>query len=141
MNDFQERLEELLELHKLNRLQFANIIGIAASTINDYFNKGYYPEISIAKSMAKFFNCSLDYLLGLSDIVSETHNNYLSFFNTFKQLIIDSQQSISKTLRELKMSEYNYYRWQKGSMPKTTNLIEIAKYFGVSVDYLIGYTN
>lgn len=36
------------------------------------------------------------------------------------------------------MSEYNYYRWRDGLLPKTVNLIDIAKYFDISVDYLLG---
>ena len=36
------------------------------------------------------------------------------------------------------MSEYNYYRWKAGLFPKTINLIDIEKYFDVSIDYLVG---
>ena len=36
-------------------------------TYLNIFNKDYYPEIDIAIKMAKYFNCSLDYLFGLTD--------------------------------------------------------------------------
>ena len=36
------------------------------------------------------------------------------------------------------MGEYDYYRWKDGMFPKTINLITIAKYFDVSVDFLVG---
>lgn len=33
---------------------------------------------------------------------------------------------------------YNYYTWKAGLFSKIINLIDIAKYFDVSVDYLVG---
>ena len=41
-------------------------------------------------------------------------------------------------MKALNMSEYNYYRWKNGLFPRTNNLIEIAKYFNVSLDFLVG---
>ena len=49
----------------------------------------------------------------------------------------DNNLSIAKTVKNLNMSEYNYYRWKKGTKPLTSVLIVLAKYFNVSVDYLV----
>lgn len=38
------------------------------------------------------------------------------------------------------MGEYNYYRWKIGILPKTINILEIAKFFDVSFDWLVGNT-
>lgn len=138
MNQFQERLQELLDERKLNRLQLSKIIGISSTTINGYFNNDYYPQIDIAIKMAQFFECSLDYLFGLSDERIFTNKNKRPFIENLHNLIKINKLSIANTLSDLKMSEYNYYRWKKGMFPKTSNLIEIAKYFDVSIDYLIG---
>ena len=88
--------------------------------------------------MAKFFNCSLNYLFGLSDIKENTNKNSNEFFVSFDKLIKENKLKIATTLREMQMGEYNYYRWKRGQVPKTINLIAIAKYFDVSVDYLVG---
>lgn len=138
MNDFQDRFSELLSENDLSRLKLANAIGISSTTINGYFNNNYYPSIDIAIKICNYFNCSLDYLLGLSDELTNNDKNNNSFINNFHDLIRESKQSISSTLKALNMSEYNYYRWKKGMFPKTINLIEIAKYFNVSIDYLVG---
>lgn len=141
MNEFQERLQELLNENNLNRLQLANILGITSTTINGYFNNNYYPHIDIALKMADYFNCSLDYLFGLTDKIENINKNSNSFFNNLDKLIKENKLPIARVLREMHMGEYNYYRWKDGKFPKTSNLIEIAKYFDVSIDYLIGRSN
>ena len=137
-SEFQERLNELLLENNLNRLQFANKIGVASTTINDYFNYGYYPSINFAKKMANYFNVSLDYLFGLTDEIHNNDKNNNTFIENFTTLLKENHLSIAKAMKELKMSEYNYYRWKAGLFPKTASLIEIAKYFNVSIDYLVG---
>ena len=137
MNNFQERLKDLLEENNLTRLKLANLLNISSTTINGYFNNSYYPDINIAIKIAKYFNCSLDYLFGLSDNNSKTNNNE-AFIKNFDNLLHNNKLSVSKAMKKLNMSEYNYYRWKKGMFPKTVNLIEIAKYFEVSIDFLVG---
>lgn len=142
MNDFQERLQELLEERSLSRFQLAETLNITSTTINGYFNKNYYPAIDIALKFSKYFNCSLDYLFGLSN---ERHTKYhvrvddvlINFNRNFKQLIKENNLTVAKAMRELGMSEYNYYRWQAGKFPKTYNLLTIAQTFEVGLDWLL----
>ena len=141
-DEFKEVLNDLLIEHKLSRLQLAKQIGITSTTINDYFNKNYYPRIDIAVKMSNFFNCSLDYLFGFTTTKNLKHNyssqNFIkNFINKFNILIKDNNSSIAKTMKVLNMSETNYYRWKSGKFPKTINLLQIAKYFNVSLDYLL----
>ncbi len=136
MNDFQERLQELLIDNNLNRLQLSRKINVHHETINGYFNDNLYPEIHIAKRMADYFGCSLDYLFGLSDKITNNETNNLTFAETIRKLLDDNHKSIEKAMKELNMSEANYYRWKKGTKPLTSVIITVAKYFDVSVDYL-----
>lgn len=138
MNEFQERLQELLIQNDLSRLSLSKKLSISSTTINDYFNKSLYPQIDIALKMANYFNCSLDFLLGLSDEYQNNIKNDKSFIETFDELKNSKNIPIAKIMKELKMSEYNYYRWKNGLFPRTYNLIDIAKYFNISVDYLVG---
>ena len=42
-------------------------------------------------------------------------------------------------MKELNISDRTYYRWQSGeSKPLTSVIVTLAKYFDVSVDYIIG---
>ena len=88
--------------------------------------------------MAKYFDCSLDYLFGRTDNKHYYNNNNNSFIENFDNLLKTNNLPIAKALREMKMSEYNYYRWKNGKFPKTNHLLDLAKYFDVSIDYLVG---
>lgn len=137
MNNFRERLEDFLIEHNMSKNQLATIVGVRPDTIYGYYRKKLLPEIHIAKRIADHFNCSLDYLFGLTDQVKNNEKNDLSFADTIKKLIKDNHKSVEKTMKELNISDRTYYRWQSGeSKPLTSVIITLAKYFDVSVDYL-----
>ena len=137
MNNFRERLEDFLIEHNMSKNQLATIVGVRPDTIYGYYRKKLLPEIHIAKRIADHFNCSLDYLFGLTDQVKNNEKNDLSFADTIKKLIKDNHKSVEKTMKELNISDRTYYRWQSGeSKPLTSVIIALAKYFDVSVDYL-----
>lgn len=138
MSVFQERLQELLIENNLSRLQLAKKINVHHETINCYFNDNLYPNIFTAISIANNFNCSLDYLMGLSEEYNNNEKNNMSFASTLKQLLNVNNLSSEKLMKSLNMSDANYYRWQRGkTKPTMTSLIAIAKYFDVSIDYLV----
>ena len=141
MTDFQERLTELLQDNNLTKQAFAKSINKRFSTINEYFLHDYYPQINLAIEIADFFNVSLDYLFGLSDKKENTNNNDKPFFENFNNLVKTNKKSILNTMLDMNFKEANYYRWKSGLIPKTNNLLTIAKYFDVSLDYLIGNKN
>lgn len=139
MNKFQERLQELLEDNNLSRLQLSKNIGISFETLNGYFNKNFYPELSIAVKLSNYFNCSIHYLLGLTDDEKVNDNNNLTFIETLKKLIKEKHISVKKLMDNLNMSENNFYRWQRNTTkPSMDSLIALANFFDVSIDYLIG---
>ena len=137
MNNFKDRLDDFLIEHNMSKNQLAIQINVSPETIYGYYKKNLLPEIQIAKRIADLFNCSLDYLFGLSDQNNKEKNN-LSFPDTIKKLIKDNHKSVEKTMKELNISDRTYYRWQSGeSKPLTSVIIALAKYFDVSVDYLV----
>ena len=138
MTNFQERLTELLQDNNLTKQQFAKNINKRLSTINEYFLNDYFPQIDLAITIANYFNVSLDYLFGLSDKKENTNNNDKPFFENFNNLVKTNKKSILNTMLDMNFKEANYYRWKSGMIPKTNNLLTIAKYFDVSLDYLIG---
>lgn len=135
---FQERLQELIDDNNINKIVLAKKLDIPYTTIKGYFNDNRYPQINIATTLADYFGCSLDYLFGLSYEYTNKDKNKRTFFTNLDKLRKDFKLSVYRIMRDLKMSEYTYYRWKKGMYPKTLKIIEIAKYFNVSVDYLVG---
>ena len=66
MNNFRERLDDLLIDNNMSKNQLASQINVSPETIYGYYKKNLLPEIKIAKRIADLFNCSLDYLFGLT---------------------------------------------------------------------------
>jgi len=139
MNNFQERLQDLLTENELSRLQLAKRIGISFETLNGYFNKDFYPELSVARKIANYFGCSLQYLMGLTDEYQNDDKSDLSFAETLRKLANENNLSIERLMKSLGMSEANFYRWKNNNhKPAMQSLIAIARFFDVSIDYLVG---
>ncbi len=78
--------------------------------------------------------------MGLSEEYQNSDKNDLSFIDTIRQLLNENNLSIEKLMKALNMSEANYYRWKNNNnKPAMQSLIAIAKFFEVSIDYLVGH--
>lgn len=64
--NFSIRLENLLEEEDLTQKQLALDLHIASSTINGYVKNNREPDFTMLVRLARYFNVSTDYLLGIS---------------------------------------------------------------------------
>ena len=62
------RIKQLREELKLNQEELAKKLNISPSTIAMYETNRRQPNYDILENLSNIFNCSLDYLLGKSDI-------------------------------------------------------------------------
>ena len=60
-----KRLIELREEHNLNQKELAAKLGVAPNTISSYENESAKPKLDGIIEIARFFNVSIDYLVGL----------------------------------------------------------------------------
>ena len=60
------------------------------------------------------------------------------FYETFKDLCKNRNVKPTRVVQELGLSSANMSNWKNGRKPKTDILNNIADYFGVTVDYLLG---
>jgi transcriptional regulator with XRE-family HTH domain len=67
MKIFSERLRELRIENKLSMKALAKQIGASDVAINNWENQINEPKISYLYKLAKFFNVSSDYLIGLEN--------------------------------------------------------------------------
>ncbi|AEM79783.1 helix-turn-helix domain-containing protein [Thermoanaerobacter wiegelii] len=67
---FSDRLKELRKEKNLTQEDLAKILGISRSTIAGYETERKEPDYETLKKIADFFNVSIDYLLGRTDIRS-----------------------------------------------------------------------
>lgn len=82
---FGDILRELLEINNLSQKQLGANLNIAPSTIGNYVRNIREPDHSTLLVFAKYFNVSVDYLLGYSSDSSIGHNELL-LMNTYRKL-------------------------------------------------------
>jgi transcriptional regulator with XRE-family HTH domain len=140
---FAERITELKEEYNLSNLQFEKICGCKNQSISSWLTKGVYPKLVNLMRLSDYFNCSIDYILGLTD------NKYLSR----REIPIPFLTRISELLTKNHISEYalakacdfnrsSFVNWRKRNLlPQTECLIRIAEYFNCSVEYLLGLSD
>lgn len=67
---FGERLKELRLENELTQLELAKKLFISKSSICKYEKDNNFPEASLLQKIADYFNVSVDYLLGKSNVKS-----------------------------------------------------------------------
>ena len=67
MEKFSERLKELRQENGLSQIQLAKETGISKSAIGFWETGERVPSALAIITLAKYFNVSADYLLGLED--------------------------------------------------------------------------
>lgn len=138
--NFVETLSELLIINNLNKKELAEQIGIADTSITKYFTSGVIPKLPYAIAIADYFDCSLDYLFGLTDDYEK--KKYLPcppFVQAFQRALKLNKCTKYRLAKVLKVSNQTTIAWGKGtSIPSIHNLVRIAKYFGCTLDELVG---
>jgi transcriptional regulator with XRE-family HTH domain len=64
---FAKRLKELRKSKKMSQKELADILSVSPSTIGMYEQGRRKPDSDLLKILAKYFDVSIDYLLGNSD--------------------------------------------------------------------------
>lgn len=65
---FGKRLKKLRMEKQLSQKELGNIFSLSKQTISGYENGTRNPDHGTLQKLAEFFNCSVDYLLGRTDI-------------------------------------------------------------------------
>lgn len=64
---YGQRIKDERQLKGLTQRQLAEMISTTQSTIGKYEREELQPNVEIITKLCKIFECSADYLLGLSD--------------------------------------------------------------------------
>ncbi len=140
--DFKETLKDLILDAGLSLRQLAKESGVSAMQYSRYL-RGYIPTIEVTLKIAKYFDCTIDYLFALtSQKNSRTYKTYDCKLSVF----IERYQKLLKQniTTHFKFSQNNIFdesiirHWQKGVTPRLDVVYIIAKNLGGSMDDLIG---
>lgn len=96
-----KNLKDAINKSGMTREQIAESVGCDTSSITKYYNGDRYPKTDIIIKLAELFNCSTDYLLGVSNIA--TADKDIQFICEYTGL---SEQSI-KSIRKLCIPDFS----------------------------------
>ena len=140
MSKLSIRLKELMEENAINELELAVKSGIDNSSISDFLLEKHAPSYNTFVKLLSHFNCSADYLLGLTDIhTDQVLHPVLPFQERLRAVMKEQKITHQKMIETMPVSSSVLYKWVSGkSLPNAETLIRIANFLECSVDYLIG---
>ena len=140
------KLKELREYNNLSQYDIANLLGIKRSSYNQFEQQYDIIPIKRLNEVANIFNCSIDYIFGLTDnknyniinkeINLEVSKNRLKTFRKERKITQNKLAQILKTTPSV-VSGFERGR----NIIATPFLYELCKKYHVSADYLLGKTN
>ncbi len=68
MSNFSERIRLLRKERKIKQKEMAEVLGLAPRSYQSYEYEERYPDFQGLIAIADFFDVSLDYLVGRSDV-------------------------------------------------------------------------
>ena len=137
--DFGESLREILNNNNIQVKDIAKQIGVSLETIYSWLKNNTEPNLSYLISMADFFECSIEYLIGRT-----VDKNYIDVksYPPFSKRVQFVLREVGISTYELKQTtKYDggyFYKWKRGSQPLLSTLIELARIADCTVDYLVG---
>ena len=140
MSKLPIRLKEYMDEREIDQSDLASAINVERSNISEFLSGKHSPSFEAFVSLLYYFNCSADYLLGLTDIHTEEKlHEVLPFGERLRALLKKQGISQAQLIRDLPVSSAVPFKWLSGkNYPSMESLIRLAEYLGFSVDYLIG---
>lgn len=110
--NFNLRLKQLRQRHKLTQSELAMILGLKPTAISNYESKRNEPSFDKLIALSKYFDVSCDYLLGISDTYLPVGGEVLDkdivdFFNLYQQLNPESVAELSSYVQYLLYKQEN----------------------------------
>lgn len=140
MSNFGENLSALMAEHNLNAPALAKLLKTDRSNITRYQQGKRLPLFHGFVAIIEYFNVSADILLGLVDYTLET--SFLPippFGDRLREVMRETNTTQYRIEKETRISGASMYKWLfNQSVPTVENLVKLAKFMDVSVDYLLG---
>lgn len=141
--NFSEILSELMQDYQLNSVGLQKLSGCSNQSISMWLNRNVLPKPDSLLKLSVFFSCSIDYLLGLTENKAHQRNgkeiDFIFRLSYLKNKFAVSYYKIAKTCN---FANNNITAWQnKGLLPRTECIIDIAQFFGCKVEYLLGISD
>ncbi len=104
-------LKKLRKENHITQAELANILNLDASSISKYEKAGVLPAADVLSKVAKYFNVSTDYLLGLSDNEKEPTPEEWDSLNDIQKEIIALMGNMSQESQAELLKQAQYQIW------------------------------
>ncbi|MDE5721793.1 MAG: helix-turn-helix domain-containing protein [Clostridia bacterium] len=141
LSKFAERLKEYMDDKGQNATSLAKIIKSNRTSVSEYRRGIRLPSAPVFFEMLNYFNCSADYLLGLTDDGADgkVFNIMPPFGLRLREVMNFCGFSQYRIEKELKLSGSMVYNWLSNkSLPAVDSIEKIATHMGCTVDFLLG---
>lgn len=145
---FAKRLRELIETSGVSQAELANSVGVTRQAINSYTLGNTVPNSDVLTDIAKYFDVSADYLLGLTDVksndttvksiceeigLSDKSVNLLICLNRIKKLEEEARTLLAKDTNRNLVRESDYFDCESSN--KLFSYLDIINYFTENITY------
>ena len=96
-----ERLKLLRKQHNLTQQQLADILHVSQQSIHKYEHDITTPDLDTLKNIANYFNTSVDYVLGVTDIPHKIEPVTNTMLNQAELELVETYRTVSTTQRDL----------------------------------------
>ena len=93
-------LKLLRHEYGISQQRLADAIGVSQPSINKYENHNIEPEIEILKRIAAFFNTSVDYIVGNTDIRAKIEHTEFCDLNKQEAKMLSSYRKLTAREQE-----------------------------------------
>jgi len=139
ITDFSERLKELLLDKGMSVEQLADAIGVARATAYYWTTKPKHINRYNLIKVADFFDCRIEYLIGhTEDDTKVTPKLCPDFVMQVRKIMKEKSISTYKLEKTSKFKCSYFSKWKRGNEPSLQTLIDLAKIFDCTIDYLVG---
>ena len=104
-----KNLKLLRQKSGTSQQKLAEVIGVSQQSINKYENHAIEPDIKTLMLLADYFNTSVDYLIGYSNIEHKLEQLHPCDLNEDELLFIQKFRTLSKEERESLKTIENLY--------------------------------
>ena len=138
------RLQELIEESGKTHKELSEILKINLHDIIrwDSGKNDYLPSIKKLMIFADYFQCSVDYLLGLTDLDSYIPSSVKEpkIAGNLRKIVYERNLTFTSLSEKTGIKNTTlFYNWNSGkSLPQIENLIKVASALDCSVDFLLG---
>ena len=142
---FISNIRKLRKEFNLSQPQLAKETGLANSEISYWETGERTPSAKVVIILSRYFQITTDYLLKVNDdktsIYRVDDNNVdMTILNKrLKELRIKSNLSQGDLAKNVNISQPAINHWELGKRtPNANAIVALARYFGVTTDYLLG---